>query len=165
MVYPALLTLICTPRLSVVDWTDAPRRFKWNRPFRAKDEIWFLRLCHHISTGLYKCNIHSRSPKPSLPWESNKYYIFWVYVCSPGYTSCKVHAPYYMVICSPSGSTMFHSHYLVKSKISGKDLLNIKCVLQLMSETFLIIIIIIISNLSNDRSKASSKTIPPHSAI
>jgi len=27
------------------------------------------------------------------------------------------------------------------------------------------IIIIIISNLSNDRSKASSKTIPPHSAI
>jgi len=29
----------------------------------------------------------------------------------------------------------------------------------------IIIIIIIISNLSNDRSKASSKTIPPHSAI
>ena len=28
-----------------------------------------------------------------------------------------------------------------------------------------IIVIIIISNLSNDRSKASSKTIPPHSAI
>jgi len=28
-----------------------------------------------------------------------------------------------------------------------------------------IIIIIIISNLSKDRSKASSKTIPPHSAI
>ena len=29
----------------------------------------------------------------------------------------------------------------------------------------IIIIITIISNLSNDRSKASSKTIPPHSAI
>jgi len=28
-----------------------------------------------------------------------------------------------------------------------------------------IIIIIIISNLSNDRSKASCKTVPPHSAI
>ena len=28
-------------------------RFKWTRPFRAKDEIWFLRVCHHISTGLY----------------------------------------------------------------------------------------------------------------
>jgi len=28
-------------------------RFKWTRPFRTKDEIWFLRVCHHISTGLY----------------------------------------------------------------------------------------------------------------
>jgi len=28
-------------------------RFKWTPPFRAKDEIWFLRACHHISTGLY----------------------------------------------------------------------------------------------------------------
>jgi len=28
-------------------------RFKWTRPFCAKDEIWFLRVCHHISTGLY----------------------------------------------------------------------------------------------------------------
>ena len=31
--------------------------------------------------------------------------------------------------------------------------------------TISFIIIIIISNLSNDRPKASSKTIPPHSAI
>ena len=28
-------------------------RFKWTRTFRTKDEIWFLRVCHHISTGLY----------------------------------------------------------------------------------------------------------------
>jgi len=28
-------------------------RFKWTRPFRAKDDVWFLRVCHHISTGLY----------------------------------------------------------------------------------------------------------------
>ena len=34
-----------------------------------------------------------------------------------------------------------------------------------LPRTFKLIIIIIISNLSNDRSKASSKTIPPHSAI
>jgi hypothetical protein len=40
---------------AVVDWTDAPPtgRFKWTGPFRTKDEIWFLRMCHHISTGLY----------------------------------------------------------------------------------------------------------------
>ena len=28
-------------------------RLKWTRPFRTKDEIWFLRACHLISTGLY----------------------------------------------------------------------------------------------------------------
>jgi len=28
-------------------------RFKWTRPFRAKDEIWFLRVCHHISNAVY----------------------------------------------------------------------------------------------------------------
>jgi hypothetical protein len=31
-----------------------PRRFKWTRPFRAKDEIWFVRVCHHVSTDPYK---------------------------------------------------------------------------------------------------------------
>jgi len=36
-----------------------------------------------------------------------------------------------------------------------------RCILYIYSTN----IIIIISNLSNDRSKASSKTIPPHSAI
>jgi len=30
-----------------------PCRFKWTRPFRAKDEIWFLRMCHHISNAVY----------------------------------------------------------------------------------------------------------------
>jgi len=31
-----------------------PGRFKWTRPFRAKDEIWFLRVCHHISNAVYQ---------------------------------------------------------------------------------------------------------------
>jgi len=43
-----------TPRLAPVDWTDVPGRFKWTGSFRAKDEIWFLSVCHHISTGLYR---------------------------------------------------------------------------------------------------------------
>jgi len=30
-----------TPRLPVVDWTDAPRRFKWVRPFRRKTKSSF----------------------------------------------------------------------------------------------------------------------------
>jgi len=54
MVYPALLPLLRTPRLPVVDWTDAPCRFKWTRPVSPKDEIWFLRLRHHISKAVHK---------------------------------------------------------------------------------------------------------------
>ena len=30
------------------------RRFKWTRSFRRKTKIWILRVCHHISTGLYE---------------------------------------------------------------------------------------------------------------
>ena len=36
MVYPALLPLMRKHRLPVVDWTDAPRRFNWTRPFHRK---------------------------------------------------------------------------------------------------------------------------------
>jgi hypothetical protein len=36
--------------LPAVNWTDAPHRADLNvlGPFRAKDEIWFLRMCCHI---------------------------------------------------------------------------------------------------------------------
>jgi len=40
-VYPALLPLMRTPRLPVVDWTDAPGRFKWTRPFCWKTKHGF----------------------------------------------------------------------------------------------------------------------------
>ena len=39
--YPASLPLMRTLRLPVVDWTDAPRRFKWARPFRRKTKSGF----------------------------------------------------------------------------------------------------------------------------
>jgi len=55
MVYPALLNMMCTPRLPVVDWTDAQRRFKLDSYVSPKDEIWFLGLCYYISTGIYNC--------------------------------------------------------------------------------------------------------------
>ena len=32
-----------------------------------------------------------------LPWKSNKYYIFWVCVCSPKYPACNAHAPCYLL--------------------------------------------------------------------
>ena len=40
-VYIALIPLMRTPRLPVVDWTDAHRRFKWTRPFRRKTKYGF----------------------------------------------------------------------------------------------------------------------------
>ena len=47
---PSLLPLMCTPRLPVVDWTDGPEMDSSVSP---KDEIWFLRMCHHISNAAY----------------------------------------------------------------------------------------------------------------
>jgi hypothetical protein len=41
MVYAALLPLMRTPRLPVVDWTDAHCRFNWTRPFRRKTKTGF----------------------------------------------------------------------------------------------------------------------------
>ena len=41
MVYPALLPPMRTPRLPAVNWTDAPRRFKWTHPFRRKTKSGF----------------------------------------------------------------------------------------------------------------------------
>jgi len=33
-------------------------RFKWTVRFRHKDQLWFLHVCHHISTGFY-CSIYT----------------------------------------------------------------------------------------------------------
>ena len=58
-----------------------------------------------------------------------QYYIFWVCVCSISCPACKVHVPYYFVICSLSRYTIFFPHYFINNTISGeKKLLNIKYV-------------------------------------
>jgi len=44
---------------------------------------------------------------PLLPCKGNKYYIFWVCVCSLSYPAYKAHAPYYTVICCLSSCTTF----------------------------------------------------------
>ena len=53
MVYPALLPLMRTPRLPVIDWTDAPPPIYMDSSVSPKDDIWFLRVCHHISNTVY----------------------------------------------------------------------------------------------------------------
>jgi hypothetical protein len=40
-----------SPASSRLNWR--PRLFKWTRPFRPKTDIWFLRVCHHISNAVY----------------------------------------------------------------------------------------------------------------
>ena len=54
MVYPALLPLMRTPRLPVVDWTDAPADLNGLVRFAERRKIWFLRVCHHISKAVYR---------------------------------------------------------------------------------------------------------------
>jgi len=51
MVYPALLPLIRTSRLPVVELSDAPSDL--NGLIRFAEKIWFLRVCHHISNAIY----------------------------------------------------------------------------------------------------------------
>ena len=43
--------------------TPPTGRFKWTRPFRLKDEIWFLLVRHHISNIVYELSSLSESIK------------------------------------------------------------------------------------------------------
>ena len=51
----------------LTELTPPPGRFKWTRPFRTKDEIWFLRMCHHISTDLYPLQ-KAPGVDPTIQW-------------------------------------------------------------------------------------------------
>jgi len=64
MVYPALLPLMRTVRLPVVEWNDAPANLNGLVRF-AKKEIWFLRVCHHISKAVYKIS-PATPPAPTV---------------------------------------------------------------------------------------------------
>jgi len=85
MVYPALLPLMRTPRLPVVDWTDAPRRFKWTRPFCRKAKSGFCECSITIQTQSIICSFLSTSSVTPSPCQaraflsrgSRKYWNFW----------------------------------------------------------------------------------------
>jgi len=62
----------------------------------------------------------------------------------------------------------FSLSLVIEPHLFSLPALNLFCVhteLKYLALSFMAINIIIISNLSNNRSKASSKTIPPHSVI
>ena len=90
--------------------------------------------------------VYSNFPTPwrnnfFLLWKSNRYYIFWVCVCSLRYPACTANAPY----CNlwPAPLYNIFPHYLINGTILEKKLLNTKCVfwfsLQHLSKTFLIL--------------------------
>jgi len=56
-----------------------------------------------------------------FPWKSNKFYSWWVGVCSLRYPACKAHALYFIVICDLSGRTIFFfPNYLINGTILWK---------------------------------------------
>jgi hypothetical protein len=64
--------------------------------------------------------------QPLLQWKSNKYYIFWVRICSLRYLACNAHAPYCYVW--PPWLYSIFPHYLINGTIKKKYiLLKIKC--------------------------------------
>jgi hypothetical protein len=41
------------------------------------------------------------------------------------YPDCNMHAPYCVVICGLSGCTIFFPHYLIKSAILGRNVIDV----------------------------------------
>ena len=81
------------------------------------------------------CNVTLRRVRATVVVEkSNEYYTFWVCVCELRYPACNAHTPYYIVMW-PVRIDNIVKHYHTNATISGKQLLNIKCVL-LFSTTF-----------------------------
>jgi len=60
----------------------------------------FSHLSHKHNRGNVHIMYHTGAfVKPMLQWKSNKYYIFWVYVCSLWYPAWNAHAPCWHVAC------------------------------------------------------------------
>jgi hypothetical protein len=85
-----------------------------------------------------------------LPLKRNKYYKFWVRVCSLLYPARKTHAPYYIVICGLSASTIIFS--ILSDKLhdfQGKKIIKRKMWLLTFCTIF-------VSNISHSKNNSVS---------
>jgi hypothetical protein len=77
-------------------------------------------------------NVKLRRIRVTIIAEEKQYVVLHILsVCLysyPRYATCKLHVPYYTVICGLHGSTLFFPQYFINHMIFGKKLLNIKCV-------------------------------------
>jgi hypothetical protein len=117
---------------------------KWN--FEGTSWNFWVRIGNMDKKERERGNVHitQRSGafvQPLLQWKINKYYIFWVWICSLGYPECNAHAPYCHLW--PARLYKIFRHYLINGTILEKKLLNVKCVfwfsVQFSSETFFIL--------------------------
>ena len=73
----------------------------------------FNHFIHHVMKLIEKedrnihINVTLRRVRVIIVAVEKKNYKFWVYVCSLRYLACKARAPYYIIICSLFGCTIF----------------------------------------------------------
>jgi len=98
-----------------------PRWFKWTRPFSLKDQIWFLRMCHHVSNVL--CQLwHRQQDQVCMIWE----------IC--GILNIKILILWDMMPCNLADQYLFN-HLTPNDHYSGRTApLNSKrCILYIYS--------------------------------
>ena len=73
MVYPALLPLMRTPRLPVIDWTDAPADLNGLVRFAERRNLVSARVPSHFNGPLPLSNCRSSRVTPSTEKEQSLY--------------------------------------------------------------------------------------------
>ena len=103
--------------------------------YRQKENVWKTdRILINVTLSRVGVNI--------VAAEKQKYYIIWVCVCSTTYPLRNVHDIYCHLW--PVWLNHIFPHYLINGTVLGGNLMKIKCVflcsVQLLSETFLILL-------------------------
>jgi len=86
---------------------------------------------------------------PLLPWNRNKYYVFWVCVCSLNYPACNALVPRHFVICGMSSCSIVYHTVSRTTPFSWKKLLNTKYLFW-FSLQFLFEIVLILKKIERD---------------